>query len=88
MTSNATTIRKLTFQAQPSDKDRNNYSLSVNDMIYSLFDKAIQAEFSNLQDAAVLITPSKMADYQCNSAMSIASVYILILYCFDILYKI
>ena len=77
MTSNATTIRKLTFQAQPSDKDRNNYSLSVNDMIYSLFDKAIQAEFSNLPDATVLIAPSRMADYQCNSAMSISHVKML-----------
>jgi hypothetical protein len=67
-------IRKLTFRAQPADKNRENYSISVNDLIYSLFDKAIQAEFSNLPDATVLITPSKIADYQCNSAMSISSV--------------
>jgi hypothetical protein len=67
--------RQLTYRPQPSDSDKDKYSLSITDMLYSLFDKAIQAEFSDLPDAAVLITASKVADYQCNSAMSISQVY-------------
>lgn len=70
-------VRQLTFRPQPAENERHNYSLSVNDMLYSLFDKAIQAEFSNLPDATVLIAPSRMADYQCNSAMSISHVKML-----------
>ncbi len=66
-------LRKLSSKAQPSESQRNMYSLSVIDMIYALFDKAIQAEYSNLPGAAVVITPSKVADYQCNSAMSISN---------------
>lgn len=67
-------MRELTCRPQPSDSDRDQYSLSINDMLYSLFDRAIQAEFSNLPDATVVIAPSKVADYQCNSAMAISQV--------------
>jgi hypothetical protein len=66
--------RQLTFKETLIESNKENYSICINDIIYSMFYKAIQAEFSNLTDAAVLITPSKVADYQCNSAMSIANV--------------
>ena len=69
-----TADRFLKFREHSLENERENNSLCLNDMLFSLFDKAIQAEFSDLPDAAVLITTSKMADYQCNSAMSIANV--------------
>lgn len=65
-------MRELTSKPQPPASEKNNYSLSIVDWLYSLFDKAIQAEFSNLPAAAVTLTGSKVADYQCNSAMKIA----------------
>jgi arginyl-tRNA synthetase len=74
MPTDSVKLRQLTSKPQPANEDRNKYSLSVTDMLYSLFDIAIQKEFSDLPDAAVLITNSKVADYQCNSAMSIANV--------------
>ncbi len=65
--------RQLSSKAEPAESQRDQYSLSVIDMIYALFDRAIQAEFADLPTAAVVITPSKVADYQCNSAMSISN---------------
>lgn len=64
--------RKLTSKPQPNKNERSNYSISVTDTLESLFDRAIQAVYSDLPDAVVIITNSKVADYQCNSAMSIA----------------
>jgi metal-responsive CopG/Arc/MetJ family transcriptional regulator len=55
-------------------KDAINYSISITDTLYNLFDRAIQAEFPDVSEANVIITPSKVADYQCNSSMQIASV--------------
>jgi hypothetical protein len=66
--------RKLTSKPQPNKNERSKYSISVTDTLESLFDRAIQAVYSDLPDAAVIITNSKVADYQCNSAMSIAQV--------------
>lgn len=74
MITTSTNSRQLTSKPQPSESERDKYSLSVIDMIYGYFDKAIQAEYSNLPGATVVITPSKVADYQCNSAMSISNV--------------
>ena len=53
--------------------DDNDSSLSVTDFLIELFDRAIKRAFDNVQ-IAVVITPSKQADYQCNSAMSISQV--------------
>ncbi|CAF1083743.1 unnamed protein product [Brachionus calyciflorus] len=66
-----TPSRQLTFKYVPPVQERNKYSLSITDTLYSLFDKAIQVEYSNIPEAAVVITGSKVADYQCNSAMAI-----------------
>ena len=65
-------VRKLT--SKPLNIDQENYSTSITDMLYSLFDHAIQEVYSNLPDASVVITSSKVADYQCNSAMAISQV--------------
>ena len=69
--------RKLTSIPIPKEEEKSNYSLSVNETLYSLFDKAIQAQYPDIAEAAVVITPSKVADYQFNSAMSIAGVKII-----------
>ena len=66
--------RKLTPLPIPSESDKENYSLSVNETIYHLFDKAIQAQYQDISEAAVVITASRVADYQCNSAMGISQV--------------
>ena len=65
-------VRKLT--SKPLNYDQESYSTSINDMLYSLFDHAIQELYSDLPDASVVITQSKVADYQCNSAMAISQV--------------
>lgn len=65
-------MRQLTSKPTPPDAEKSNYSLSLNDMIYGLFDSAIQASYPDVPKATVVITGSKVADYQCNSAMSIA----------------
>jgi hypothetical protein len=54
--------------------DQSVHSISVTDTLYSLFDRAIQAEFSDVPEATVIIATSKVADYQCNSAMAISQV--------------
>ena len=70
-------IRKLTSKPLPPDSLINNYSLSITDTLYAIFDRAIQAQFSFLpENSSVLITGSKIADYQCNSAMAISQVNI------------
>lgn len=69
-----TLLRKLTSKLQPPANEKDKYSLSIIDILYGLFDKAIQEEYSNLPTAQVVITNSKVADYQCNSAMSISNV--------------
>jgi hypothetical protein len=66
--------RKLTPVPIPKENEKENYSLSVNETLYSLFDKAIQSQYADMSEAAVVITPSKVADYQCNSAMAISQV--------------
>ena len=66
--------RKLTPMPLPKDSDKENYTLSVNETIYHLFDEAIQAQFPTIAEAAVVIAASKVADYQCNSAMAISQV--------------
>lgn len=68
----STGVRVLT--SKPLNADPENYSTSITDMLYSLFDHAIQEVYSNLPDASVVITSSKVADYQCNSAMAISQV--------------
>ena len=68
----STGVRVLT--SKPLNADPENYSTSITDMLYSLFDLAIQELYSNLPDASVVITSSKVADYQCNSAMAISQV--------------
>jgi len=68
-----TVLRKLTSKLQPPANEKDKYSLSIIDTLYGLFDKAIQEEYSNLPTAQVVITNSKVADYQCNSAMSISN---------------
>lgn len=65
-------LRKLTFKPVPVDVNKENHSTSITDSLYGLFDRAIQYQYSNLPEASVLITNSKVADYQCNSAMSIS----------------
>ncbi len=67
-------VRQLTSKPVPDEAEKHNYSLSVNDMIYGLFDSAIQAAYSDIPTAPVVITASKVADYQCNSAMAISKV--------------
>lgn len=64
--------RKLTSKPIPADKTK--YSLSIPDTLESLFDKAIQNAYPDVPEATVTITGSKVADYQCNSALAIASV--------------
>ena len=64
--------RQLTSKPLPSDQERHKYSISITDTLTALFDRAIQAVYSDLPDASVIITFSKVADYQCNSAMSIS----------------
>jgi hypothetical protein len=76
MTNDAAT-RQLTSKPVPEESEKHKYSVSVNDMIYSLFDSAIQAAYSDIPNAPVVITGSKVADYQCNSAMAISQVNIL-----------
>lgn len=66
------TKRVLTCKQLPDEKLKENYSLSITDTLYNLFDRAIQEEYSLIPSAAVLITSSKVADYQCNSAMAIS----------------
>lgn len=66
--------RQLSSKPLPPDNLRDNYSVSITDTLYALFDRAIQAKYESLGDAPVLITNSKVADYQCNSAMSIAQI--------------
>ena len=66
--------RKLTPVPIPKESEKDNYSLSVNETLFSLFDKAIQSQYADMSEAVVVITPSKVADYQCNSAMAISQV--------------
>lgn len=66
--------RQLTFKHVPNVSDQSKYSLSLTDTLYSLFDKAIQLEYSSIPEGAVVITGSRVADYQCNSAMAISQV--------------
>lgn len=74
---NTSATRKLTSKPLPPDSLINNYSISITDTLYAIFDRAIQAQFSSLPDnSSVLITGSKIADYQCNSAMAISQVNI------------
>lgn len=50
-------------------------SVSVQCMLEDVFRMAIMSAFPELESPAVMVTPSsKMADYQCNSAMSLAQV--------------
>lgn len=44
------------------------------DMLISLFEQAIRKAFPNDSTLPVLVVPGKQTDYQCNSAMPIASV--------------
>jgi hypothetical protein len=67
-------LRKLTSVPIPKESEKDNYSLSVNETLFSLFDKAIQSQYADMSEAIVVITPSKVADYQCNSAMAISQV--------------
>lgn len=64
--------RQLTSKPIAPESERANHSLSITDTLYGLFDRAIQAKYPHLPDATVTITNSKVADYQCNSAMSIS----------------
>jgi arginyl-tRNA synthetase len=64
--------RKLTSFPMPSEREKDNYSLSVAETLHCIFDKALQAQYANMPEALVVITPSKVADYQCNSAMAIS----------------
>ena len=50
-----------------------NYSISLTQALYDLFETAIKSEFPDLE-ASVVIATSKVADYQCNSAMAISQV--------------
>lgn len=70
----AAATRQLTSKPVPNDAEKHNYSLSVNDMIYGIFDSAIQAAYPDIPNSPVVITTSKVADYQCNSAMAISQV--------------
>lgn len=63
--------RQLTSKPIAPANERDNHSLSITDTLYGLFDRAIQAKYAHLPEAGVMITNSKVADYQCNSAMSI-----------------
>jgi hypothetical protein len=67
-------MRQLTAKPIPAANERDKYSVSITDTLENLFDRAIQANYPELAEAAVLITTSRVADYQCNSAMSISSV--------------
>lgn len=44
------------------------------DMLINLFEQAIRKAFPNDSTLPVLVVPGKQTDYQCNSAMPIASV--------------
>ena len=68
---NQESTRKLTSKPLPPASSTDKYSISITDTLYGLFDKAIQVEFADIAEAAVVITGSKVADYQCNSAMAI-----------------
>jgi hypothetical protein len=67
-------MRQLTAKPIPSASEKNKYSVSITDTLENIFDRAIQNLYPELPEAAVLITTSRVADYQCNSAMSISSV--------------
>jgi hypothetical protein len=69
-------MRQLTAKSIPSASEKDKYSVSITDTLENLFDRAIQSTYPELAEAAVLITSSRVADYQCNSAMSISSVRI------------
>jgi hypothetical protein len=74
MSQQSTASRKLTSKPMPKENEKENYSFSITDTLYGLFDRAIQSCFADMADANVIITTSKVADYQCNSAMSISQV--------------
>ena len=51
-------------------------AVSLQRMLEDVFRLAITSAFPQLDNPPVLVTPSaKMADYQCNSAMSLAQVH-------------
>jgi hypothetical protein len=60
----------------PDEKQRAQYSLNISDSLYNLFDRAIQAAFPDIAEtqSTVVITTSRVADYQCNSSMGISQV--------------
>jgi len=84
-TETAAATRQLTSKPFPSEAEKHNYSLSVNDMIYGIFDSAIQAAYPDIPNSPVVITTSKVADYQCNSAMAISQVSKFFIYDFFLL---
>ncbi|PVD34867.1 hypothetical protein C0Q70_06146 [Pomacea canaliculata] len=71
---------KLTYQLnhlkrflQEEHLRERSCSVSVQCMLEDVFRMAIMSAFPELESPAVMVTPSsKMADYQCNSAMSLA----------------
>ena len=64
----------LQFLVEEQSKERTG-SLSIQRMLEDVFRLAITSAFPQLANPPVLVTPSaKMADYQCNSAMSLAQV--------------
>lgn len=67
-------MRQLTCKPLASLEEKDKYSTSIIDTLHSLFDRAIQEKFSDIDESPVLLTNSKLADYQCNSAISIAQV--------------
>ena len=68
------TVSLLQFLLEEQSKQRSG-SVSLQRMLEDVFRLAITAAFPQLDNPPVLVTPSaKMADYQCNSAMSLAQV--------------
>ena len=57
----------------PTNNQRSfDYSLSIYDALHDLFERAIVKAYGNdISNIQTVITPSKIADYQCNSVMSI-----------------
>lgn len=48
--------------------------VSISQVVTDVFALAIRQAYPDVEDAAVLITKGKFADYQCNSAMNICQV--------------
>lgn len=58
-----------------NSENEQNYSTIVSKNIFDFFKKAIKSQFPDVSEDSIAIVIGKMADYQCNSAMSVSQVF-------------